>query len=35
MASWGVLEGTFDPRAQINAAVEREAHARAAVGLRA
>jgi NitT/TauT family transport system substrate-binding protein len=35
MASWGVLEGAFDPRAQINAAMEREAHARAAVGLRA
>ena len=35
MASWGVLEGAFDPRAQINTTVEREAHARAAVGLRA
>ena len=35
MASWGVLEGAFDPRAQINAAMEREAHARAAVGLSA
>jgi hypothetical protein len=28
-----VLEGAFDPRAQINTAVEREAHVRAAVGL--
>ena len=35
MASWGVLEGAFDPRTQIDAAMEREAHARAAVGLRA
>jgi hypothetical protein len=33
MASWGVLQGPFDPRAQINKAVEREAHARAGVGL--
>ena len=33
MASWGVLDGAFDPRAPINKAVEREAHARAAVGL--
>jgi ABC-type nitrate/sulfonate/bicarbonate transport system substrate-binding protein len=33
MASWGVLNGTFDPRTQINKEVEREAHARAAVGL--
>jgi len=29
----GVLDGAFDPRAPINKAVEREAHARAAVGL--
>ena len=35
MASWGVLEGQFDPRTQINQKVEPEAHARAAVGLRA
>jgi len=31
-ASWGVLDGAFDPRAQINRAVEREAHTRAASG---
>jgi len=30
MASWGVLEGEFDPSAQINHALEREAHARVA-----
>ena len=29
MASWGVLEGAFDPRAQINRRVEAEAHAAA------
>jgi NitT/TauT family transport system substrate-binding protein len=33
MASWGVLDGTFDPRTQINKDLEREAHERAAVGL--
>jgi hypothetical protein len=33
MASWGVLEGPFDPRTQINQTVEREAHSRATVGL--
>jgi hypothetical protein len=30
MVSWGVLEGSFDPRTQINKAIEHEAHARAA-----
>jgi hypothetical protein len=30
MVSWGVLEGSFDPRTQINKALEHEAHARAA-----
>jgi NitT/TauT family transport system substrate-binding protein len=33
MASWGVLSGQFDAKAQINREVEREAHARAAVSL--
>ena len=33
IARWGVLDGAFDPRMQINPAVEREAHARAGVGL--
>jgi hypothetical protein len=28
-----VLEDPFDPRTQINTALEREAHARAAIGL--
>ena len=32
MASWGVLEGAFDPGAQINREVERDAHTRVAVG---
>ena len=27
MASWGLMAGTFDPAAQINREVEREAHA--------
>jgi hypothetical protein len=27
MAGWGVLEGAFDPRAQINRAMAQEAHA--------
>jgi hypothetical protein len=27
MASWGVLSGAFDATAQINAAVQRAAHA--------
>ena len=31
MASWGVLEGAFDPDAQINATLARDAHARAAI----
>jgi len=26
MASWGLIEGTFDVAAQINRRVEREAH---------
>jgi ABC-type nitrate/sulfonate/bicarbonate transport system substrate-binding protein len=30
MASWGLLEGTFDAGAQINRRVEREAHEHAA-----
>jgi hypothetical protein len=30
MVSWGVLEGSFDPRTQINKAIEHEAHAPAA-----
>jgi NitT/TauT family transport system substrate-binding protein len=31
MASWGLIEGTFDVAAQINRRVEREAHEHAAV----
>jgi ABC-type nitrate/sulfonate/bicarbonate transport system substrate-binding protein len=34
MAGWGLMEGGFDPTAQINRSVEQEAHARAAAGLR-
>jgi hypothetical protein len=30
MVSWSALEGSFDPRTQINKAIEHEAHARAA-----
>ena len=33
VASWGVLEGAFDARSQINQALERDAHARAAAGI--
>ena len=32
MASWGLMTGTFDAAAQINASVEREAHELAATG---
>ena len=32
MASWGLIDGTFDATAQINRRVEREAHAHAGVG---
>lgn len=35
MASWGLLQGTFDAGSQINRAVEQEAHSRATAGLRA
>lgn len=33
MASWGVLQGTFDVATQINRRIEREAHELAAAGL--
>jgi len=33
MASWGLMPGAFDPVAQINRKVEREAHALAGMSV--